>query len=117
MHGLVEHHTHYKEIHGFDKTVWLSRSEHQILHYRLRAEGKCNIPSDKLYEISRSAGRRTQKAKIRAKNIKSIRFDTPMIPYIQLREQIKYNEYTGFVGVYSTFEPTNRKNIVWIDIK
>ena len=32
---LVEHHTHYKEIDGYDETVWLTKSDHQLLHKRL----------------------------------------------------------------------------------
>ena len=40
---LIEHHTHYKELHGFDRTVWMTRSEHTKLHNRLRQEDKYGI--------------------------------------------------------------------------
>ena len=36
MSKLIEHHTKYKEIHGVDETVWITRSEHSKLHIRLR---------------------------------------------------------------------------------
>ena len=60
---LVEHHTHYKEIHGFDKTVWLTDSDHKKLHNKLRKENKCNVPVDELSKISKSAYARTKKGK------------------------------------------------------
>ena len=60
---LIEHHTHYKEIDGYDETVWMSRSEHSKLHIRLRKEGKCNIPSKKLAKISMAAHNRTEAGK------------------------------------------------------
>ena len=61
--NMVEHHTHYREIHGYDKTVWMTASEHKKLHNRLRREGKCNILSDELNTISRAARCRTDKQK------------------------------------------------------
>jgi hypothetical protein len=33
---LIEHHVKYKEIHGVDETIWMTRSEHLLLHARLR---------------------------------------------------------------------------------
>lgn len=55
---LVEHHVKYKELHGYDETVWMIRSEHKILHNRLRLEGKCTIDLNK---ISDNAYNRTTK--------------------------------------------------------
>lgn len=60
---LVEHHTKYKEIHGYDETVWMEKGEHKRLHNRLRREGKCNIPVDILQRISNAAQGRTRKSK------------------------------------------------------
>ena len=48
---LVEHHIKYKEIHGIDETVFMSRSEHDKLHRRLRRAGKCNIPVENLQKL------------------------------------------------------------------
>lgn len=61
--GLIEHHTHYKEIDGYDETVWMTPSEHRLLHNRLRREGKCNIPAEELAKISNIARNRTDKVK------------------------------------------------------
>ena len=60
---MVEHHTHYKEIDGYDKTVWMTQSEHMKLHRRLRQEGKCNTPPNVLRKISDQARRRNFKEK------------------------------------------------------
>ena len=59
---LIEHHTKYKEIHGFDETAWMTVSEHRTLHSRLRKNGKCNIPVDELRKISKLAHSRTKKS-------------------------------------------------------
>lgn len=58
---MVEHHMKYKEIHGVDETVWMTQSEHQKLHARLRKEEKCDIPSKELRRISIAAAGRTEK--------------------------------------------------------
>ena len=58
---MVEHHTHYKEIDGYDETVWMTYARHHELHVRLRKEGKCNISVEKLTEISNKAQHRTEK--------------------------------------------------------
>ena len=58
----IEHHTNYKEIHGFDETTWMTDSEHKKLHFRLRKSGKCNIPVDELRKISKLAHSRTKKS-------------------------------------------------------
>lgn len=63
MNELIEHHVKYKEIHGIDETIWLTTSEHVKLHNRLRKEGKCNVPAEKLAKISQKAYRRTEKHK------------------------------------------------------
>lgn len=59
--SIIEHHEKYEEIHGEDKTVFITISEHKLLHRRLRKEDKCNIPPEELHKISRSAYMRTKK--------------------------------------------------------
>lgn len=60
---MVEHHTKYLEIDGYDETVWMTKSDHAMLHSRLRRDGKCNIPVDELADISRAAHNRGERAK------------------------------------------------------
>ena len=61
--SMVEHHIKYKEIHGVDETIMMTRSEHKKVHIRLRDEGKCNIPVEELAIISIAAHGRTSKVK------------------------------------------------------
>ena len=63
--GLIEHHTHYKEIDGYDETVFMTPSDHRLLHNRLRQEGKCNIAPEELKKISMAAETRTEKSQIK----------------------------------------------------
>lgn len=58
---LVHHHVKYKEIHGEDVVVLMEQSEHMKLHYRLRHEGKCNIPSNVLQVVTVKASNRRRK--------------------------------------------------------
>lgn len=67
---LIQHHVKYKEIHGYDEIVWMTWSEHQKLHKRLRKEGKCNIPADELQKISTKAHKRTKKWDVYSKEYK-----------------------------------------------
>ena len=60
---LIQHHKKYKEIHGVDEIVMMTRSEHSKLHIRLRREGKCNVPVDELKKISGAARGRTEQSK------------------------------------------------------
>ena len=60
---MVEHHTHYLEIDGYDKTIWMETGAHKALHNRLRKEKRCNIPVKELSDISHAAGGRTDKRK------------------------------------------------------
>lgn len=71
---IIRHHTKYKEIHGEDKTMLMSLSKHQQLHIRLRKEGKCKIPAEKLAVISDRAAHRIEKPSdwIRKQVIKDI---------------------------------------------
>lgn len=60
---LIEHHIHYKEIDGYDETIWMTRSNHKLLHNRLREEGKCNISAEEMRSMASSASSRTEKSK------------------------------------------------------
>ena len=64
MSKLIQHHVRYKELHGEDKIIMLTPSEHGKLHARLRREGKCDVPSEELAKISMKAHKRTKKGKI-----------------------------------------------------
>ena len=135
---MVEHHTHYKEIHGYDKTVWMTRSEHFKLHQRLRKNGECNVPVDEMKKISMAAHNRTDEAKkyrvnkqreydrkpeyIKHKrdynlnNIWEKQYRTRMMPNIGLFTTIRYNIITNHLGVSSGFYGTNYKKPLVIDI-
>ena len=65
---IIQHHVKYKEIHGVDKIVMMTHSEHRLLHNRLRKEGKCNISSYELNKISVAANHRTSKTREYQKN-------------------------------------------------
>ena len=103
-HKLVQHHVKYKEIHGEDIIKMLSYSEHKKLHIRLRKEGKCTIPVKELKKIVAKAHKRTKGYKTWNHNYnilgdRRITFiDTPM-KNIQFIEEIRYNEYTGEIGI------------------
>lgn len=58
---LVEHHTKYKEIHGEDKTIFMSFGDHISLHRKLRSQKKCKVPIEELNKISTNAYCRTDK--------------------------------------------------------
>jgi len=122
---IVEHHVKYKEIHGVDETVFMSRSEHSILHRRLRKEGRCNIPSEQLTKIANTAHNRTEKQKkyfkeyhqtnkmklwqsdYAKKAYRFIEFVESLAPSIMLSERITYNSLTGIVSYTSQFKAYN----------
>lgn len=117
---LDEHHIKYKEIHGVDETIWLTHSEHQKLHKRLRREGKCNVPSDILRKISTSACQRTNKIKEYLNKYRKeaypmvITFTEPLLPCVRLHERIYYNFITGTVSFSSNFSSSHGKKILFI---
>lgn len=110
---LVEHHIKYKEIHGVDETIWLTRSEHKKLHLRLRREGRCKIPVDDLSRIADRAFDRTKKARERHKkynqNVKRYVIVETMLPYCQLVQTISYNLNNGVVSVGSSFRCSRKR--------
>jgi len=110
-HKLIQHHEKYLEIHGEDKIVLMTMSEHKKLHFRLRQEGKCKILPDTLEKISQNAHNRTEKRILQKRlNIKRYRPYIPKIdfterlePYAFLCETIQYNIKTNTASVFSRF--------------
>lgn len=109
---LVEHHTKYQELHGEDKTVWMTQSDHLKLHNRLRSEGQCNVPVDELHKISLRAHQRTEKSlkyhrrhkkEYRKQNMQFLDFIETVGINAQLVERIEYNHKTGFVSYTARF--------------
>ena len=118
---LIEHHVKYKEIHGYDETVWMTHSEHRELHIRLRNEGKCNVPVDELRKIAISAHDRTDRCKIiKRKYEKETRchksFTKALMPNIEFCEFIRYNRKTGNIYYYSRFRGAQGHKLPIIDI-
>ena len=135
---MVEHHTHYKEIHGYDETVWLTDSEHKKLHNRLRKEGLCNIHPDKLCKISQMAHKRTCRYKLGAKisqrtynqskhgkqirtnykntNVGTIGFTETLGKNVEIYEQHIYNQSTGSIIYSARFRGKNGYKLPVIDI-
>lgn len=131
---LIQHHKKYEEIHGMDEIVWMTNSEHRSLHMRLRKEGKCTIPVDKLRTIASAAHNRTEKGKkcikeyIRSEsskqhhreyeiqNIQTLDFiETPGIN-TRFYEHIRYNRANGMVTYSASFMGTHRHILPVIDI-
>lgn len=118
---LIEHHTKYKEIHGYDETIWMTPSEHRYLHNRLRRDGKCNVDPKELEKISNTATGRTDKRKKYQKEyhktekfkdhkseycktcIMRIMFTETLAPNIRFYEEIAYNLMTNTITVSSGF--------------
>lgn len=111
---LLEHHTKYKEIHGVDETIWMTRSEHQKLHRRLRRDGRCKIPVDELSQIADRAFNRTKKIRERQKkynqNVKRYVVTETVLPYCQLVQIISYNLNNGVISFCSGFRCFRKKN-------
>lgn len=119
MTDMIEHHTHYKEIDGYDETVWMTRRDHTLLHQRLRTEKKCNISSDKLRKISNAAIGRTDKRKIYKRDyhknqIKAWCFTDRMARGVQHRDTIRYNKESGSIYITSIFTASVGKKIKYL---
>lgn len=67
---MIEHHICYRETEGWDETVWMTQSEHKLLHIRLRKENKCGISPDRMREMSTKANHRTDNSKEKSKEWK-----------------------------------------------
>jgi len=113
---MIKHHTHYQEIHGYDKIVLMPRGEHKALHHRLRKQGKCNVPVEKLRLISIAAKDRGRDNSLSYqkhmkqysyKNIQAIVFSESMCPNVLFGEQIRYNKITGSVYYIAAFRGMN----------
>ena len=96
---LVRHHIKYKEIHGYDETVWMEQSEHKKLHNRLRRNGECGVPSGELRKISSSAYIRG--------NIKIKTFYVTIHKNVVVRQHIRCNTKTGNITIDSGFKRNN----------
>ena len=114
---IVEHHIKYKEIHGEDVTVFLPKSDHTVLHQRLRKEGKCNIPSDELSKIATAAHYRTNKrlAATRSRYKNRILFQETVTSNIRLIEGIEYYSASGNIIVCSFFQGNNGYKIEYLE--
>lgn len=135
---LVEHHVKYKELHGVDETVWMTESEHRKLHFKLRTESKCNVPSEKLKKISNAACKRTDKYKKKQteyyqrldikkrvseyvkeysrENIFSFHFFESMSINVRLHEVIGYNSKINTILYKCHFEGTNNHKLAVVNI-
>lgn len=118
---MIEHHTKYQEIHGEDETVWMTRSDHRLLHNRLRNTGQCNVPPDKLYRIATAANGRTAKRiqnrmRYYKDNCQSIHFTEALGCNIQFHEQIIYNAKTGNICYSSRLKGNNGHRILTVEI-
>lgn len=105
--NTVQHHTKYKEIHGYDEIIMMDRSEHQKLHIKLRHENKCNISVDKLHQISVAAYRRSVESRL---DKQEFEFNETMCRNIRLRERVRYNPNSGAVTIWLNFVVNNRGN-------
>lgn len=115
---MVEHHTHYKEIHGYDKTVWMTKSEHSKLHMKLRKSGKCNVPSNELRKISMAASSRTDKEKKYMKSYhKSDKCKKARTKYLQSNRGIKtvaaYNKSDNCKISKAAYAPKNIQSFIF----
>ncbi len=107
QHMLIEHHEKYLELDGEDKTVWITPSEHKLLHIKLHKQGKPKIP----FEVVQNAHNRTNKRIVKKRlNIKRYRAYIPKIdfteklePYAFLCETIQYNIKTNILSILSRF--------------
>jgi len=125
---LVQHHTKYKEIHGYDEIIIMTVSDHKKLHQRLRQEGICTIPPAKLLAISHAAHMRTSKGKeTQRKNDQRlniprhhksnrIQFQENVGKNVRLQETISVHPNTGTMNYTSLFRGNHKKKLKIIDI-
>lgn len=97
---IAKHHIRYKEVHGVDEVVYLSESEHRKLHCRLRREGRCKLPAERLRKISNNAYRRTKEYR---STFYLFKFYTRLGKNIQLTEEIRFNFKSSTISVSSYF--------------
>jgi hypothetical protein len=110
---LIQHHEKYKELHGEDKIVLMTSSEHTKLHKRLRDNGKCKVPADTLQKISSAAHQRTDKykenlweynlKKQHKKIVECFGIYITIMPGVLHHEQIAYNRKSGDILVSYDF--------------
>lgn len=100
MNGLVEHHIKYKEIDGVDETVFLTPTEHIILHKARIKGGAKPIPKQ---VISRAYSRTEKARKHRYNILDRIVFTETVSKGIQQHEEIIYNNKNGNVYYHLHF--------------
>lgn len=134
MERLIQHHTKYEEIHGVDKIVLMTPSNHRLLHNRLRKEGRCNISTKELNRIATRAHGRTEKGKLahrksnqsavskksqrryKRENEQNISFHETLMPNVRLSEQLRYNNKTGNVMWSVYFQAGHGKKLLNIEV-
>ena len=118
----IEHHTHYKEIHGYDETIWVTWSEHYHIHQRIQAEGGWGIPPDEMEKIVQAAHQRTTKRIVERRhykrdytrqNMQRIEFYDTLLPSVQHREAYIYNNLTNHLLLVFDFKANNGKKL-WL---
>ena len=119
---LIRHHVRYKELHGADEIVWMNRSEHKKLHYRLRKEKKCNVSSKELAVISSKARGRTDASKEQIKlwkksHLSTKRIDVGLGKNVRLRYIFVYNFVSQRISFLTRFEGTNGHKLPVFDHK
>ena len=129
---LIHHHKSYNP----EIIVMVCRSCHQLLHKKLRASGKCNVPADELRRISNNSKHRLKRIikysktergkKVHNRATKKYAevhnrfnwfFYEKMMSHVQLRELITIYDRGRIVGFSSGFYATNGLKIMYIEVK
>ena len=118
VNDLVEHHIKYKEIHGADETVWMTKREHNEIPFNSERFGKLTegISSAEMERITRNAHRRTQKVRERLKRNK-IEFYNKIGDNFSVVEKISFYPNTGNIGVSSWFRASRGSELLKLDVK
>ena len=128
MSELEQHHIRYKEIHGEDEIVMLTRSEHKKLHAKLRRTNG-NIPDAVRWAAhQRSPARKeyyenycqSEQGKRTIKNLREkcyrMYFSEPLGNYTGLCEEIRYNPETGSVTYSSMFRASKGRKLITMEV-
>lgn len=125
---LIRHHISYHP----ERTIMICRQCHDKIHRNIREEGKCICSPGKIADMSRKAYYNTeeyknhhktpealeQKKKYSKKNIvRKILSSELMMPYIRLREVVRYNINTGKISISGYFDANHGKKILYLEGK
>jgi len=128
---MVEHHIKYKEIHGYDETIWITKSEHNKINHRILFP---EVSKEELKKISHMAQERTTKRRkykrIYSKNncekyyennkekfkFPKKFFNLYMMPNVKYNESIGYNKNTNNILIHCGFQTYHGKKLFYIDI-